>query len=437
LQIWEGRNYGKKTAERALNFLLSERASVKYRNKPTAFTRNRKLTFKRMIFLLMKSMKQSLQFGLYEFFKDQIPDSEIPTKSAFSQRRRDLHHGVFIEANDILVQDIYNNEDLQYWMDFRLLGIDGSKVNLPDSPEIMAKFDTQKNPYGAHAMAMMSCCYDVLNNIAVAATISSCKENEYIQACNLMHTIGDSHDLLIFDRGYGAFWFMHFIIRHKKDFVIRLNSVVIPEAKDWPVGSTHYDYQVINRNALAKFKAKNEPFTPFKLRYVTIILPNGERELLATSLLDEEKYPDEVFKELYALRWGIETYYHHLKIHMELENFSGKTVESIQQDFFAGIFMENIRVALEFEVNAQLKKKQKEQDYKYQYQVNRNISFGILRDQFVDICLAETSREKMFERVRTLFKLAKIPIKNYRHVERPSSRLGVRRHFFMSNRRAM
>ena len=410
---------------------------MRYRKNPTAFTRSRKLPFGKMILLLMKSMKQSLQYGLYDFFKNRLPDTTIPTKSAFSQRRRDLSHGVFIEANDILVQGLYEEEAFKYWMDFRLLGIDGSKLNLPDSAELMQNFGTQSNPYGAHAMALMSCCHDLLNNLTVAATIGSCKASEYKQACDLVETIGDSNDLLVFDRGYGAFWFMHFLLRNRKEFVIRLNSVVIPEAKDWPIGSIIYDYPMPNRNAKVKFTAEQEPFTPFKIRLITIILPNGARELLATSLLDEEKFPFDMFEELYALRWGIETYYSHLKIHMELENFSGKSEESIRQDFFAGIFMENMRVALEINANENLVKEHQEKDLEYQYQVNRNISFGILRDKFVEICLVANQRDDILLQMTELFKLSKIPIKLGRHVTRPSSRLGTRRRFFMSNRRAM
>ena len=122
---------------------------------------------------------------------------------------------------------------------------------------------------------------------------------------------------------------------------------------------------------------------------------------------------------------------------MELENFSGKSEESIRQDFFAGGFMENMRVALEINANKNLVKEQQENGLAYQYQVNRNISFEILRDQFVEICLMANARDDIILQMTKLFKLSKIPIKSGRHIPRPSSHLGTRRRFFMSNRRAM
>jgi hypothetical protein len=42
----------------------------------------------------------------------------------------------------------------------------------------------------------------------------------------------------------------------------------------------------------------------------------------------------DLFKELYYLRWGIEENYKRLKQWVEIENFSGKSVLSIQQDFY-------------------------------------------------------------------------------------------------------
>lgn len=45
-------------------------------------------------------------------------------------------------------------------------------------------------------------------------------------------------------------------------------------------------------------------FKSFKIRLVKVFLENGEIEVLATSLLDEEKYPYSEFKGLYFSRWG-------------------------------------------------------------------------------------------------------------------------------------
>lgn len=68
------------------------------------------------------------------------------------------------------------------------------------------------------------------------------------------------------------------------------------------------------------------------VRFVRVVLPTGEIEVLATSLLDEVRFPDAVFADLYHERWGSETYYDLIKNRLECENFSGKSAESVRQD---------------------------------------------------------------------------------------------------------
>lgn len=53
--------------------------------------------------------------------------------------------------------------------------------------------------------------------------------------------------------------------------------------------------------------------TPLAVRLIRVTLPNGETELLATSLLDEEAYPREAFLHLYALHWQEEVRFDVLK----------------------------------------------------------------------------------------------------------------------------
>ncbi len=69
-----------------------------------------------------------------------------------------------------------------------------------------------------------------------------------------------------------------------------------------------------------------------------MVLPSGEIEVLATSLMDEQKFQTGGFKELYFLRWGVETFFAKLKGRLSLENFTGKSVESVKQDFFSYLY---------------------------------------------------------------------------------------------------
>jgi len=61
-----------------------------------------------------------------------------------------------------------------------------------------------------------------------------------------------------------------------------------------------------------------------KLRLIRVE-NNGQVEVLITSLLDMGKYPIEIFRDLYHLRWPVEEDYKTMKCRLELENFSGKS----------------------------------------------------------------------------------------------------------------
>ena len=85
---------------------------------------------------------------------------------------------------------------------------------------------------------------------------------------------------------------------------------------------------------------------PLKLRLIRVDLPTGETEVLITSLTDREKYPVEIFGDLYHRRWPVEEDYKVMKSRIQIENFSGKTVHSVYQDFYAKVFTKNFAAIL-------------------------------------------------------------------------------------------
>ena len=99
-----------------------------------------------------------------------------------------------------------------------------------------------------------------------------------------------------------------------------------------------------------------------------ILLDSGEVEVLCTSLLDQERYPYAVFKDLYHHRWPVEEDYKVLKLRVEVENWSGKSVLSIYQDFHAKVFTATLTALLAQPAQAVVA--QQSQTKKYTDQVN-------------------------------------------------------------------
>ena len=67
-----------------------------------------------------------------------------------------------------------------------------------------------------------------------------------------------------------------------------------------------------------------------------------EVEVLASSLTDEDRYPEHDFGALYHQRWKIEERFKHLKSRIQLENWSGKSALSVRQDVYARVLSSNL-----------------------------------------------------------------------------------------------
>ena len=67
------------------------------------------------------------------------------------------------------------------------------------------------------------------------------------------------------------------------------------------------------------------------LRFVMIVLPNGQKECLITNL-PANKFPPETLKKLYCIRWKIETSFRLIKYSANLLEFHSKKIEFLQQE---------------------------------------------------------------------------------------------------------
>src|SRR5260370_1764616 len=102
----------------------------------------------------------------------------------------------------------------------------------------------------------------------------------------------------------------------KGDFLIRCRSRrSFRVAEEMLAGKGPDDVTAeITPSKNTKVQVRNEGLpTTLTVRFVRVVLDSGEYEVLATSLLDQERYPASCFKEVYYLRWGIETFYGTLK----------------------------------------------------------------------------------------------------------------------------
>lgn len=321
---------------------------------------------------LLNLRKHSNQTELDQFFKTINNKSEASqhiTKSAFFQARKQLSHTAFIELNHQIIDGVYKSDlDYKTWKGFRLCAIDGTSIRLPNEPDITDHFGSQKGRSNQAdcPIGMASIFYDVLNHMVIDASVNpnNTSENKCV-ADHLKYT--GKKDLMIYDRGYNAFWLYALHIKHHHAFCMRAKTKKNLAIKAFIESGKRESVVtfVPNKPSRQTCKDRGLPVEPIELRLVRVDLPN-EVEVLITNLMDTSQYGVDVFKSLYHLRWGIEENYKRLKQWVEIENFSGKSALSVKQDFYAKIVAMNLTALMAMAAQKNIARETKHRKLKYQ-----------------------------------------------------------------------
>ena len=409
----------------------------RHRTSNRDFTRKRKLPFVPLVLFMINVIKQTLQKELTRFIKMFGDKSSNITKSAFSQSRMKLKPEAFIEMNNHLVGEFYTDNIFKKWNGFRLCAIDGSKLILPThSKELMDKFGTLSSGM-IIPQAQISSCYDILNEIIIDTQLETIQVNEMNQAIRHLEKLSKG-DLVIFDRGYSATWFYYMIKLKKLDFVNRIPKGFRKDAENFRLSDDIDNLIEVDippqksRYGLQRHGLTKENVGPFKLRLVKVLLDTGEVEVLATTLLDKEKYPLEIFKDLYFKRWGIETNYNHLKSNIHVEEFSGLSEVAIRQDFYANVFINNLQSIIALDSKEEMDRERSEREY--EYKINKNLSLGYMKDRIIEILTSDNPR--YYDELKELFKMNPNPVrKGRKNPRKPQDK--NRRKYFMNRKRAV
>lgn len=315
-----------------------------YRTVPSAFTRERIFSFSNLVYFLLRLGKSSNQEELDSFFNNQQVGY---TKGALTQYRSKLNPNLFIQLNNEQCSYYYNYaSQIRKWKGFRLVGIDGSTLQLPYSKELVkgfGHFETRTENGRKVVLARISQAYDVLNHISIDAKIKHYRTSE-LSLCESHLPCLNKQDLLLMDRAYAAYWLLSKLKSEGKTFVIRV------KANRWKLAKSFLNSkkksQLIevspSNEAIKRCKERQIPTETLKLRLVRVPIESGEDQILITNLIDMTLYSTKEIQGLYRKRWAVEESFKLLKTRAELENLSGKTARSVLQDFHRIIFRANL-----------------------------------------------------------------------------------------------
>ena len=375
----------------------------------------------------MNLLKSSLQDELDNFFKNYKNldfEKRIVSKAALCKARNNLSYSTFVELNQNLVDQFYSEVPYKKWKGFRLNTVDGSTLKLPNNKNVTDHFGRQTGK--EVPQSRISSRYDVLNGVTIELIVKPIHADERKMAHEHLERVS-AEDLLIYDRGYPCFSLFSAHRGNGSQFLMRLAKNFSKETTAFEASGLRDDViTLIARRPETKQRCIDSGCSvePFKIRLLKITLPGGNTEILATSLLEKNEFPYDDFMTLYALRWAVEEDYKTKKIWMEYENFSGKSVESIYQDIYAKLFVQNVAALISFSASVLVVEKYR--DRKLDYKINRAHSLSKMKH-----CMARLSSRKAGKTIQSLIELFSLtvePIRDDRSFERKKK--FRQRHFY-------
>ena len=348
--------------------LLRSRDFLEAYRKPNRFVRcNGKLTMFHIIAYLFYTSKQSMSINVAAIRSD-LPKLDFPkvSKQAVSKARQGILPELFKKLFQLSTEMFYKSiGKRKQWRDkYNIYAIDGSRISIPNSESNFKKYGkmfSKLNPKRLWTMALCSTIYDVCNDFICHGVLTGYLGSERAAAlrhCTDLEKLGlFQNSIIIFDRGYYSEKLYRYFSDREYMCVMRLKD----------------NYNITKRckgdTILTLPGNPKERTADIDIRVIAVPLDGGETEYLATNIYTKSLTAKD-FKELYFMRWPIETKYGELKNQFQLEEFSGTTSTSIEQEFFINILLSNIAALLKSSADDEISKGARKSN-KYRYQANR------------------------------------------------------------------
>lgn len=310
----------------SVNSLLSDSDFIRsHAISAKDFSRKRCLTLRNTWWCLMAHGSASLQSEVPLFFSKFKQDINRFSPQAFSKARNKMNYTVCKDLFEISSRDLWLKES---YKGYYLAAIDGSIILPPDTPEIREALGVCGNHLSTRAGGLISFLYDPLSDHIINGMLSPCNTPERTCMYDLLSQSNlQQNTIILLDRGYPGQNVYRFMNQKGLKYVIRVGN-----------GSSTPRY--IRESRLPDQVATDYKNPDITQRIIRFKLEETE-EILVTNIFDEAFTADD-FKYLYHLRWPIETKYDELKNKFNLEKFTGKSLNSVYQDFFNTMIQINI-----------------------------------------------------------------------------------------------
>ncbi len=308
----------------------------KYLFDKNHFTRKRALPFQTVVLLILRLLKCSLKTELKGYYTELFKEDKVVnwvSDVALCKARQKIKFELFKDLCRMIASTFYSVNGGDRWKGYRLLGVDGSEINLPSSKELINNFDVHhKNSIGTKIpQARISFLTDVLNKVTIDAAIETFRTGEQEMFKEHLKYV-NKNDLITADSNYGHYWVFSLVINSGADFCFRINHCSTFIKDFLRSGEKDMVLEWIPSYKTKQNSSKHNVFTEkLTVRLVRIDLEN-ETEVLVTSLLDQNEFTYEDIKDLYNKRWATEEEFKKFIQRLFVENFSSVKTNGILQD---------------------------------------------------------------------------------------------------------
>lgn len=392
------------TINNLLNKTISEAESTieKFVYNPGAdMTRHRKCTFESTIKATLCFAMNRTNTELINYFG--LDDRKLPSKSAFTQQRRKLNPELFPFLFETFNKKIPCKKRFK---GYRLIAADGSDINLPkDCNDTVYRIDyPNKHSDGCYYQLHLNALFDICEKRYTSLLIQpSPEQNEYKAFQQMvLEPQYDDKSIFIADRGYPSLDTLAFMIENHRHFIFRATSPstqtsmlrnIIPEDTELDrvieIGvSRNSKYIKLDKTRFKHIRGVND-FYPIpvddhktiyymRFRVVSIPVNDGSLEYIITDLTDDQ-FRDEDLRELYHMRWDIETSFRQLKYPISLIYFHSVNRELIIQELYAKMILFNFASLLWNYVEIERLRESIIKSRKYRYQASFDYAVTMAR----------------------------------------------------------
>jgi len=386
------------TVKKTLTSLIKEMSAAPalfVKDPERDFTRRRKLPFEIVVQLLLSMGGNSIYKELLEA---QGYDANTATASAFVQQRDKILPFAF---EFLLHEFTQSYSDIKTYKGFQLLAVDGSDLHIATDPDNTDTYFQNGPDKRGFNLLHLNAMYDLCNRLYLDSCIQARKcENEHKALTDMVdRSCIQGNVIVIADRGYECYNNFAHIERKGWYYLIRvkdadssgiLSGLHLPPTQEFDVTVR----RILTRKSTKEVKAHPEiyrylansatfdfldlhtdQFYPISLRVVRFKVADDTYETVITNLSQSDFSPVGL-KELYRMRWGIETSFRELKYAVGLTNFHSKKVEYIAQEIYARMIMYNFSEMITLHVVIQ------HRDTQYAYQVNFTVAIHVCRRFF-------------------------------------------------------